>query len=81
MNIEGIDGEQRLFLGKTVKINICHDEARRATICVLEDPLQVTFYRNRGPGQPVKDRHFLRTKTAKNVVRLRHSLKKGRQEF
>jgi len=43
MNIERIDGQRGLPLRESVEINVGNDEARRATIGVLEDPFEVAL--------------------------------------
>uniref|UniRef100_A0A803P320 Uncharacterized protein n=1 Tax=Cannabis sativa TaxID=3483 RepID=A0A803P320_CANSA len=59
MNIKGVNGQQWLTLSKTIKINISNDEARRATIGVLEDPLKVGVDGNGGSGKAMEDRDLL----------------------
>lgn len=50
MNVEGINRKQRLSLREAVEVNVGNDEARRAAICVLEDPLEVALQRDCGSG-------------------------------
>ncbi|KAG9141863.1 hypothetical protein Leryth_013994 [Lithospermum erythrorhizon] len=43
MNIERIDGQSRLALSEPVKIDICNNEARWTTICILEYPFKIVL--------------------------------------
>ena len=45
MNIEGIDRQRRLSVSETVEINISHNEARRTTIRVFVNPLEIALNR------------------------------------
>lgn len=80
MDIERIDGQQGLPLRESVEINIGNDEARRATIGVLEDPLKVALDGDGGPGEAVEDGDLLCTKSARDVVGLCHALEERGQE-
>ena len=43
MYIKGINRQQWLPLREPVKVDIGNNKARRATVCVLEDPLKVAM--------------------------------------
>lgn len=43
MNIERIDWQRGLPLNEPIKINICNDETRRATVCILENSFKVAL--------------------------------------
>lgn len=74
MNIERIDGQQGLALRESVEINVGNDEARGATIGVLEDPLKVALDGDGGPGEAVEGGDLLLLKLARDVVGLCHAL-------
>jgi hypothetical protein len=80
MNIERIDGQRGLPLRESVEINVGNDEARRATIGVLEDPFEVALDGDGGPGEAVEDGDLLRLELACEVVGLCHALEKRGQE-
>lgn len=56
MDIERIDWKRRLFLGKTVKINVGNNEAGGTTIGVLEDSFEIVLNRYVGPGEAMEHR-------------------------
>lgn len=74
MHVERIDGQKGLALRESVEINIGNDEARGATIGVLENPLEVGLDGDGWPGKAMKDRDLLRLERASNVVGLSHPL-------
>lgn len=74
MDIERIDWQQRLPLCESVEINIGDDEARGATIGVLEDPLKIALDGDGGRGEAMEDRDLLRLEPAPNVVGLCYAL-------
>lgn len=54
MYVEGVNGQQWLPLSEAVEVHVGHNEARRATVGVLEDPLEVAVDGDSGPGQPME---------------------------
>lgn len=84
MNIKGVDRQQWLPLSKAIKINISNNEARVATIGILEDPFKVGMKRDRWASQAMERRVLLRFDgrviVHEIVVRLGHSLKHRREE-
>ena len=48
MNVEGINMKigRMMIVKKAMKINISSNKATWTTVCILEDPLQVTLYGN-----------------------------------
>lgn len=81
MNVEGVEGKHGVFVHEAIQVNVGDDEARRAAVCILEDPLHVAAYGDGGATQAVEDGHFLSIRQGENdVVRFRHSFKKGRHQ-
>lgn len=54
MNIKGIDRKRRLSVSETVEINVSHDEARRTTVSVFEDPLEIALNRYGRSAKPME---------------------------
>lgn len=50
VDVKGVDRQRRLAVSEPIEVNVGDDEAGGATICVLEDPLQVGLNGDSGPG-------------------------------
>lgn len=80
MNVEGIDGQFRLPLRKSIEIDVSHNVAGRAAIGVLEDSLQIALHGDGGSGEAVEDGDLLRLQSAAEVVGLRRPLEERGEE-